>query len=329
MAKKKIDESSLKPHGIVFFKIKEDVRAKEIDKYTFEKVDQEDKIKLTTDYRPFGNHFQYTIFIDNQSQAPITEIKIKIKFPEFFIFSRWYPPTIYVPTIKTQQNISQINVELDELNEKSNKQIHLHFTPDSLDKSGEIRTIITYVNNKDTVRVLDSRPTEITLDNIIIEPKVVPSSYLRQFSQTPGIKKVIKSMGIGIKYQRDPEILFEILELIFFARNFQLVSKDLNKKILWYFGTESIIKEDVLVIGQVLSNKIDIIASSSNHYLLILLLTLISNDLKTHLISKGIIDGKDEIHNLECKNCGAILPYFPQKRESVQCKNCNNEQIIW
>ncbi|MFX0003271.1 MAG: hypothetical protein ACFE9C_12670 [Candidatus Hodarchaeota archaeon] len=329
MAKKKINESSLKPHDIVFFKIKEDEQAKKIEIFSFEKVDQEDKIKLATDYRPFGNHFQYTIFIDNQSLAPITEVKIKIKFPEFFVFSRFYPPTINIHTIKTQQNISQINVELNELNEKSNKQIHFHFTPDSLDKTGELRTIVTYVNNKDTVRVLDSRPTEITLDNIIIEPKVVPSSYLRQFSEIPEIKKVKKSMGIGFKYKKDPEILFEILELIFFTRNFQMVSKDLDKKILWYFGTEAIIKEDVLVIGQILSNKIEIIAISPNHYLLISLLTLINNDLKKQLVSKGIIDTKDEIYNLECKNCGAILPYFPQKREPVQCKNCNYEQIIW
>ncbi len=329
MAKKEIDKTPLKAHELVFFKTKEKTRAKEVDTYSFEKVDQEDKIKLATDYRPFGSHFQYTIFIDNQSSAPIAEMKIKIKFPEFFTFSRCYPPTINIPNIKIEKNIKQINLEFDVLNEKSNKQIHLHFTPNSLDNIGEIRTIVTYVNNKDTIRVLDSKPTEITIDGITIEPKVVPSSFIRNFAQQPGIKKTIISMGVGIKHQIDPEIFFEILERLFYDRNFQLVTKDLNKRILWYFGTESLIKEDVLVIGQIISNKIEIIASSLNHYLLISLLTQISNDFKDLLISNGIVKSKDDIYDLECKNCGAVFPYFPQKKEPVLCTNCNFEQIIW
>ncbi|MFW9973476.1 MAG: hypothetical protein ACFFDF_25045, partial [Candidatus Odinarchaeota archaeon] len=99
--------------------------------------------------------------------------------------------------------------------------------------------------------------------------------------------------------------------------------------ILWYFGTESLIKQEVLAIGQVISNKIEIIASSSNQYLLISLLTQISNEFKDHLISKRIVKSKDDVINLECSNCGAILPYFPQKEELIECKNCKYEQAIW
>ncbi len=329
MAKKEIDKSPLKAHDLVFFKTKEETRAKEVDTYSFEKVDQEDKIKLATDYRPFSSHFQYSIFIDNQSSAPITEMKIKIKFPEFFTFSRCFPPTINVPNIKTEKNVKIINLEFDELNENSNKQIHLHFTPNFLNNTGEIRTIVTYVNNKDTIRVLDSRPTEIIIDGITIEPKVVPSSFVREFAQQPGIKKAIKSLGVGTEYKVDPELFFEILEHLFYIINFQLVAKDLNKKILWYYGTESLIKEDVLVIGQIVANKIEFIASSLNHYLLISLLTQITNDFKDEMMSKGIVKSYDDIYDLECKNCGSIFPYFPQKKELVACKNCNYEQVIW
>jgi hypothetical protein len=329
MAKKKIDNNPLKAHDLVFFKTKDDARTKEIEKYSFEKVEQEDKIKLATDYRPFSDHFQYSILIENQSLAPITEMKIKIKFPEFFTFSRCYPPTISIPRIKVEKNIKQMTLEMGELNEKSNKQIFLHFDPNSLDRTGEIRTIITYVNNKDTIRVLDSKPAEIAVHRISIEPKVVPSSFIREFAQQSEIKKVIKSIGIGIEHSIDSEIFFEILEHLFLIRNFQLVTKDVNKKILWYFGTEMQTNEDILAIGQIAENKIDIIASSLNHYLIISFLTQISNDLKEHLISNGIINYKDDVYNLDCKNCGAILPYFPKKNVSIQCKNCKYEQFIW
>lgn len=329
MAKKENNNNPLQAHDLVFFKAKDDIKTKEIDKYTFEKVDQEDKIKLATDYRPFGSHLQYSILIDNQSLAPITEMKIKVKLPAFFTLARYYPTTISIPRLKAENNIKQIDLEFDELNEKSNKQIHLHFTPNSLNTAGEIRTIVTYVNNKDTIRVLDSKPIEITIEEITIEPKVVPSSFIRDFAQQQGIKKVIRSMGIGIKRPINPEIYFEILEQLFFTQNFQLVAKDVDKRILWYFGTESNTKDDILAIGQILSNKIEIIASALNHSLLISFLTQISNDFINLLISNGIIKSKDDVYELECKNCGVIFPYFPQKNESIECKNCNYEHTIW
>ncbi len=329
MAKKENDKSFYEPHDLVYFKTKEDDERKAIDKYSFEKIDQEDKIKLVNNYQPFGSHFQYSILVDNQSLAPITELKIKVNIPSFLTLSRCYPPSVSIPLLNPNKDSNQLTLELDELNEKSNKQIHLHFIPNALDRKGEIRTIVTYVNNKDTIRVLDSRPAEITIDNISIEPKVVPSSFIRDFSQTPGIKKAIKSMGIAINHQIDPGIYFDLLEQIFLLNNFQLVAKDAEKKILWYFGTESIIKEDILAIGQIISNKVEIIASSFNHYLLVSFLTLLSNEFKEAILSKGIIKSKDQIFNLECRYCGAILPFFPNKGNSIGCTKCNNEQIVW
>jgi len=329
MAKKENDKSFYEPHDLVYFKTKEDDERKAIDKYSFEKIDQEDKIKLVNNYQPFGSHFQYSILVENQSLAPITELKIKVKIPYFLTLSRCYPPSVSIPPLNPNKDSNQITLELDELNEKSNKQIHLHFMPNALDRKGEIRTIVTYVNNKDTIRVLDSRPAEITIDNISIEPKVVPSSFIRDFSQTPGIKKAIKSFGVAIDHQIDSEIFFNLLEQIFLLNNFQLVAKDVEKKILWYFGTESIIKEDILAIGQIISNKVEIIASSFNHYLLVSFLTLLSNEFKEAILSKGIIKSKDQIFDLECKYCGAILPYFPNQGNSIECSKCNTEQIVW
>jgi len=329
MPKKEKEADPHKAQNLVIFKEKEEPQKKTLDKYTFERVDQEYKIKIKCAFSPFGSHFRYSISIENQSLAPITEMKIKIRFPEFLTLTRAYPPTISIHRMTTDEETNQINFDFDELNEKSNKQIHLHFSPNSLEKTGDIRTIVTYVNNKDTVRVLDSRPGNITVDKITLEPKVVPSSFIREFSLQPGIKKVIKSMGIGIEHQVHSEIIYDILEQLFSIHNFQLVAKDVEKKILWYFGTESVIKEDILAIGQIVSDKIEIIASSLNHYLLISFLTQISTDFKQFLISNGIVNSKDKVHDLECKNCGAILAYFPQKSETIECQNCNYEQTIW
>jgi len=329
MPKKEKEVEPIQTQGLVIFKEKEESQKQILDKYIFEEVDQEYKIKCKCAFSPFGSHFRYSIIIENQSLTSITKLKIKIGFPEFLTLTRAYPPTISISQMTTDNQVNQINFEFDELNEKNNKQIHLHFSPNSLDKTGDLRTIVTYVNNKGTVRVLDSRPTSITVDNINLGPKVVPSSFIREFSQQPGIKKVIKSMGIGIEHQVHSEIIFDILEQLFSIHNLQLVVKDLEKKILWYFGTESEINEDILAIGQIVSNKIEIIASSLNHYLLICFLTQMSNDFKYFLILNGIINSKDKVYDLECKNCGAILSYFPQKSQVIECQKCNHEQTIW
>ncbi|MFX1568382.1 MAG: hypothetical protein ACFFCV_08435 [Promethearchaeota archaeon] len=329
MAKKENGKSSYQPHDLVYFKAEEETESKAIENYTFEKIDQEDKIKLANDFKPFGGHFQYSILVDNQSLAPITELKIKVKIPQFLALSRCYPPTINVSNIITNENSNQITLEFDELNEKSNKQIHLHFIPNTLDRRGEIRTIVTYVNNKDTVRVLDSRPAEIVVDNISIEPKVVPSSYIRDFSQRAGIKKAIKSMGIAFAQQLDFEVFFDLLEQIFVFNNFQMVAKDPEKKIMWFFGTELLTKDDILAVGQVVSNKIEIIASSLNHYLLVSFLTLFSNDFKEAVLLNGIVQSKDQVYDLNCKYCGAILPYFPYQGDSIECTICKKGQIVW
>ena len=66
-----------------------------------------------------------------------------------------------------------------------------------------------------------------------------------------------------------------------------------------------------------------------NQYLLISFLTQVSNDFKQFLILNGIVNSKDKVHDLECKNCGAILAYFPKKSETIECQNCNYEQMIW
>jgi hypothetical protein len=108
-----------------------------------------------------------------------------------------------------------------------------------------------------------------------------------------------------------------------------MVAKDIEKRILWYFGTESVKKEDILAIGQITSNKIEIIASSLNHYSLISFLTQITDDFKRLVVKNNIINSKDKIFDLDCQSCGVVLPYFPHKSEYIECNNCNYSQLIW
>jgi hypothetical protein len=182
MKEKKDGTSPNQTRNLVVFNNKAQER-KEFPKYSFESFDQENKIKLLHEFKPYGGHYVLSTQLLNESMAPITEVRIKISYSNFFRLMRSYPPTIYYPEPKNEGELSRLTLEFEELNERSKKQINLHFTPVSLGKEGEIRMIVTYVNNKDFVRVLDSDPINIMLDKITINPKIIPSSYVREFSQ--------------------------------------------------------------------------------------------------------------------------------------------------
>jgi hypothetical protein len=167
------------------------------------------------------------------------------------------------------------------------------------------------------------------LDKITIIPKIIPSSYIREFSQIPGMKRAITSMGVGTSGTLNPEIYFNLLEQVFLRNNVQLITKDKDRMILWYFGAELESRDDVLLIGQIASNKIELIATSKNHQVLISFLTLFSNKFREEVVARGIVNSLDRIHDVECKYCGTVLPYFPKQNEEIQCNKCNYEQVVW
>ncbi|MHA2005898.1 MAG: hypothetical protein ACXABO_00180 [Promethearchaeota archaeon] len=329
MPKKTENLDSGQTQDLVIFKEKEADESKKVSKYTFEAIDQEDKITLANDFKPYEGHYRYSIQLRNESLAPISEVKIKITYTNFLTLTRSYPPTIYLPESIEEGDISKLTLEFDELNEKSSKQINLHFTPLSLGKKGEIRTIVTYVNNKDFVRVLNSEPSEIELEKVTIIPKIIPSSYVKEFSQIPGMKKAIKSIGIGTQKKIDPNFYFDRFEQVFLRNSLQRIARDPEKKLLWYFGSDLESRDDVLVIGQITSNKVEIMGISKNHHVLISFLTLFINEFQELILVEKIVDSLDEVYELECKYCGAILPYFPKMGTEIKCVKCNYEQIVW
>ncbi|MFX1260245.1 MAG: hypothetical protein ACFFAN_20535 [Promethearchaeota archaeon] len=329
MTKKKRRVNSHQIHGLVVFKnntIKEDrVQAR---KNNLKDINQENKIKLLHEIIPFGAMYRYSIILANQSLAPITEIKLRIKIPAFISLVRYSPLSIKVKVSETdEKEIKRINLKSDKLNEESNQQFNFYFTPTTINNQGEISTSVSFIDNKDFIRVINSEPIELVIVPINIEKKTIYSSEIGKFLKTDGIRKAIKSFGIGVKGRKDGEKHFNQIIKILENNNFQLIAEDKEKKISWYFGIETNSKEDILVIGQIVSDKLEFIAASHNNSVLISLLTKLSYDFKNSMLN--IIDSIDNIYNLECKFCSNVLHYFPEKGMPIKCIKCNKEQVIW
>jgi len=326
------DESNRKTSDIQKLVIFGDTTPNEIEKkgiISLEYVDQENKIKLVNELKPFGANYRYSLLLINQSLVPITEIKIRIRFPDFLILCRTNPPTITIDSANVDEEEQQVKIQFDRLEGNLKKQINLYLIPKNLEEKGEIRSYVTFVNNADFLRALDSEPAILQFDPIRIERKILPSSEISKFSKNPKIKKAIKSFGIGNNKKFKLGFYFsEILEVLN-DLNLQLIAKDDSRKIVWYFGTELVSGDDILVIGQIMYGKIEWIASSFNPHLNISLLITCYNEFKRRLLTTGIIESEDQIYELECKHCGNILAKFPKKGESIECKNCNYDQVVW
>ena len=329
MAKKNKNREDVRE--LVLFKEPTAQEIKKFESVSLEYIDQEDKINLVCKSEPFGGNYLYSLVISNKSVDPITEIKIRVRMPRFLKLCRSTPPTITIEEIDFEEDEeeTQVKIEFEVLKGKAQKQINLYFSPLSLDKKGEIRSSVTFLNNVDFVRAIDTDAITIQFDPFSIERKILPSAEVKKFLQKPEIKKAIKSIGIGIEKFFDENYFFKQIIKIIQDQNFQLIIKDDENKIVWFFGTELVSGNDVLVIGQIVSGKIEWLAASQNHPLLISILTNFVNTFKEKMMILNQINSEDQIYHLECKYCGNILPSFPGKGKSIECKKCNYEQIIW
>lgn len=176
---------------------------------SFEQVDQENKIKLSYDLVPYSASYRYSILLKNESLAPITEIKAIIKFPAFLKISRYSPLVLESKQSKSdKKGYKQLQFEIEELSEKSETQIICYFSPNSNNNIGELSTYITFVNNKDYIRVINSKPIEIRIKPATIQPKIIPSSEITTFLKTKDMKKGIKSLGIPLKKKNQFGFIF-------------------------------------------------------------------------------------------------------------------------
>ncbi|MFX1453390.1 MAG: hypothetical protein ACFFCM_21325, partial [Promethearchaeota archaeon] len=194
MTKKQKKDSQISSiHGLVVFKGRLAQLEQEKIKIAppIEDVDQENKIKISYEVLPYGAAYKCSVSLKNESMAPITEIKARIKYPNSLILTRHYPPTIKsnIPTIESGRR--QINFEIDKLNENSKQIINFYFAPLVINVKGEFITSMSYINNKGFIRALNLEPIEIKIAPITIQPKIIPSSQIADFLKIDGIKKAI------------------------------------------------------------------------------------------------------------------------------------------
>ncbi|MFX1238080.1 MAG: hypothetical protein ACFFAS_01470 [Promethearchaeota archaeon] len=321
---------------LVLFKQKQDIVREVEDKPTaiFESVEREDNIKIVYELKPVGSYYRYSLMIINSSDAPITDIKLNVTFPEFLKIFRCSPINLVPDNSREEENACKVFI--DQLNSNSHEQANLYFIPKALNNKGTIRTFVTFVNRDDFVRVLNSEPLEISIPSITIEPQIIPSSKINEIYKDSSFKKALVSLGISIEEQIDYNIILNHMEMILKFNQFQLITRDVKNKVIWFFGriwnkdkVETSEKFEILVICQIVSGKIEFLISCKDAYHLIGVSTILINGMIERLMRSELIESRFQVFRLDCKNCGVALPSFPKKGEEITCKACNAQQIVW
>ena len=314
---------------LVVFKKEKRVKVIEQEIITTEQIDQEDKIKIVHEFKPFGSSYRYTLLIANQSKAPILEAKLKVRFPEFVDLIRCHPAECNNGLVTMEDGVKQLKIQAKKVDANSQLQYSFFLTPLYLEAKGEIRSFLTFINSQDYVRALDSKPILTIFSPISIERKILPTSQIKAFSENQQNKRAIRSIGIASNEKFNQDLYFNLLQQVMEDQNYQLITKIDKSRVAWYFGMDLVSGLDVLVVAQIIKNKVEWFAVCNNPHVIISVLTKLVNEFIVLLIFRKLIEAPSQVFNLECENCGAVLPYFPKKGESIKCENCTIPQIVW
>lgn len=287
-------------------------------------VDQEGKIKIVPESSVLGSNFRYAIVIVNESTAPITQIGIKLEYPQFLTLNRLKPKLNY----KLNEKDRLISLTVQQLEGQSKVQINFYFNPIKFGK-GQLKNSLLYINNQDFVRSLETQLFDINLAERTFIPTDIPSSEIANITKAAKFK--------GIKSYGKPDNLqvinaFTSMTHLIQTSNFHQVLKkeEGENNTAWFYGTDQLTNDGVLIITQTLNNKMEIISmtTSDDPNINISILTKLAYDLRKRLFNTGTISSIDALDELTCDYCGGIFDHYPIKGEEIICKFCNKKQTF-
>ena len=177
--------------------------------------------------------------------------------------------------------------------------------------------------------LMDYKNGKISLNKILEEIKKLPYEDLG-FAKIDKHRKLRKGFPetVFCKGKTISQIL-NIIESIVISYNFQFITKDIDKGILWFFGSDLKSNNDILALSKFGSDVIEIIAYSTNPIILILFLSSFKKQIEVQFSKNKIIRSNAKLMKLECAKCGDNLHYFPKMGEPIICIKCSYEQLVW
>ncbi|RLI65543.1 MAG: hypothetical protein DRO88_04255 [Promethearchaeia archaeon] len=286
-------------------------------------IDQKDLITVELNVKIIGIRTVILIGIQNNSDFPATEGKLRLKYDEGLTIRPQFNEYSY------EDNSGEIIIGINDLPAKSAKTLRLYVS-DIHDRKFSIRGFFQFRNNNLTMRLI--RMEEINVDFNI--PEITPLkgdiNLIKSIMRNPEFFKRMQGVGCpDLKCEHDIMKIFEeILEIY----HFMSIIKNDNPAPMWFY-LGSITKDNeslqILAIPQIKNGFFALYVASKNKDLVSTLIHNLVIDFQKHLINRKFLPETYKLVDLNCVSCQNILNSFPPQGAEIECPKCGYRQKMW
>jgi len=283
----------------------------------------EDPVCIESRFGFSGYKLKVKVKFRNNSSEPISNCRLKINFPTILEFYG------VQPEMDNELTNNAITINIGAINAKETLNVGILFNYGT-SKKATISGLFQYSNAKGFARLLriDEFSTSFVLPPFIAGTLTVDA--IKNFMKDEQQFKHILAFGVPKTISQDQAQ--EYMERVVLQHGFLNISKVKKDNITmsFYSGRVETPTHDyieVLCVPQIKSNIMQIYAAAKVDELVVSLLRSLALDVEKIMLADGVIPSANILLDLNCINCGAVLPKNPAKGEEIECKFCQFKQI--
>lgn len=321
---KKADGMALDEDQLIFQQMRI-ISTLDVDFARQKETSKDEPVSIESRFGFSGYKLKLKIKIRNNTPEIISNCRLKINFPNVLLFFG------VQPDLDKELNNNLISINVGNIGPKETSTFGILFNYGT-SKKAAISGVFQYTNSKGFARLL--RIDEISTSFIL--PKFIAGTLtidaIKGFMKDEIQFKHILAFGVPKTISQDQaqEYMERVVNNFGFI-NISKIKKD-NITMAFYSGrVETPNREyiEVLCVPQIKSNIMQLYAAAKVDELVISLLRSLALEVEKLMLSDGVITTANVLLDLNCINCGAVLPKNPAKGEELECKFCQLKQVPW
>ncbi|MHA1699631.1 MAG: hypothetical protein ACTSWN_12375 [Promethearchaeota archaeon] len=256
--------------------------------------------------------------LQNLSNGEVKQISIKVLLPDRIKIFRIEPDFL-------MRRDYGIEIQVARINPQSYRRILIYLTPYECNDF-EISFFVQYVDDGGMYNSIEEKiVVKVQMPELIIKENVNEDDLSRLVQRDLPYRGV---RSFGLPKSANLNKVFSILKNLVIANKFKIIREKSSDENCYFIAwCHSSYKEqdehlDIVLIIQILNNKLELFTMGQKPENVINSLTYISSRISNEFIKKKIIQDTDSLHELYCLSCGGILPICPEPGRLYTCTFC-------
>jgi hypothetical protein len=299
--------------------------SKDVDFSRAKESNKSEGISLETRFGFAGYKLKIKIIITNSSPTSITNGKVKLA----------YPPELHVisifPNLDKEIIGDSIALNFGEVKENSSIILAILFRQEKY-TSVNIQGTLQYTTSSGFARLLRIEPSTSVYMLPQFAAGTLSPEEIADFMKDQSNMKHILAFGVpkSISEAQAQYYMEQVVSFLGFINISKVIKKDMSMS--FYSGqteTPDGTILQMLVVPQVKNNTMQIYAAGKNDEIIISLLRTLGYQVEQVLQADNVISTESFLIDLNCINCGAVLPNNCAQGEEIVCRFCRTSQTPW